>query len=109
MSVYKFYFQEEVDAAVAELLKLKADYKNLTGEDLAGGSGKGKKDKKKDAGNKNEKQDSKPAKKQEKSAPAAKGVENGDIDSTGKKITRYGGWTPVEKHSEKGVFINFWP
>ena len=81
------FLKEEVDAAVAELLKLKAEYKNLTGEDVAGG-GKGKKDKKKEAASKNDKQDTKPSKKQEKAAQPAK-VENGDVDSTGKKVTRY--------------------
>ena len=82
------FVKEEVDAAVAELLRLKAEYKNLTGEDVAGGGGKGKKDKKKEAGGKNDKQDTKPSKKQEKAAQPAK-VENGDVDSTGKKITRF--------------------
>ncbi|XP_068687645.1 bifunctional glutamate/proline--tRNA ligase-like [Montipora foliosa] len=81
--------KEEVDAAVAELLKLKADYKNLTGEDFAASGSKGKKEKKKDAGNKNEKQDSKPSKKQDKVAAAAK-VEHYDVDSSGKKVTRLG-------------------
>ena len=74
---------------MAKLLKLKTEYKNLTGEDLTGGGGKGKKDKKKEAGNKSDKQDSKSSKKQEKAAPVAM-VENGEVDSTGKKITRYG-------------------
>lgn len=73
---------------MAQLLKLKADYKNLTGEDVAAGGGKGKKDKKKEAGKKNDKQDSKPPKNQEKAAQAAK-VENGEVDNTGKKVTRY--------------------
>ncbi|KAJ7378549.1 hypothetical protein OS493_022535 [Desmophyllum pertusum] len=43
--------KEEIDAAVSELLRLKAEYKNLTGEDVAG-DGKGKKDKTKEAVNK---------------------------------------------------------
>jgi len=72
---------------VAELLKLKADYKTLTGEDLAGGGSKGKKDKKKEAGNKTEKKDAKPSTKQEKMTQAAKG-ENGEGESAGKKVTR---------------------
>ena len=80
------FLKEEIDAAVAELLRLKAEYKNLTGEDVAGG-GKGKKDKKKEAVKQNDKKDSKPSKKQEKAAQHAK-VENGDVDSGGKKVTR---------------------
>lgn len=70
---------------MSQLLKLKKDYQNLTGEDLAGGGSRGKKEKKKDAGN--EKKDSKSSKKQEKAAQAAKG-ESDDVDSSGKKITR---------------------
>lgn len=78
--------QEEIDSAVSQLLKLKKDYQNLTGEDLAGGGSRGKKEKKKkDAGN--EQKDSKSSKKQEKAAQAAKG-ESDDVDSSGKKITR---------------------
>ena len=72
---------------MAELLKLKADYKTLTGEDLAGAGSKGKKDKKKEAGNKTEKKDAKPSKKQEKMTQAAK-VENGEGESALKKVTR---------------------
>ena len=72
--------------AVAELLKLKAEYKNLTGEDLAGG-GKGKKDKKKEGGKENAKKDAKPSKKQEKTAQPAT-VENGETESGAKKVTR---------------------
>ena len=72
---------------MAELLKLKADYKTLTGEDLAGGGSKGKKDKKKEAGNKTEKKDAKPSTKQEKKTQAAK-VENGEGESAVKKVTR---------------------
>ncbi|XP_067018170.1 bifunctional glutamate/proline--tRNA ligase-like [Acropora muricata] len=79
--------KEEIDSAVSQLLKLKKDYQNLTGEDLAGGGSRGKKEKKKDAGN--EKKDSKSSKKQEKAAQAAKG-ESDDVDSSGKKITRLG-------------------
>ena len=70
---------------MSQLLKLKTDYKNLTGEDLASGGSRGKKEKKKDAGN--EKKDSKSSKKQEKATQAAKG-ESDDVDSSGKKITR---------------------
>lgn len=66
---------------MAELLKLKAEYKNLTGEDLTAGSGKGKKDKKKEAGNKSDKQDSKPAKKQEKVAPVARVEQQGEAEA----------------------------
>ena len=73
---------------MAELLKLKADYKTLTGEDLAGGGSKGKKDKKKEAGNKSEKKDAKPSAKQEKMTQAAK-VENGEGESAVKKVTRF--------------------
>ena len=72
---------------MAELLKLKADYKTLTGEDLAGGGSKGKKDKKKEAGNKTEKKDAKPSTKKEKMTQAAK-VENGEGESAVKKVTR---------------------
>ena len=72
---------------MAELLKLKADYKTLTGEDLAGGGSKGKKDKKKEAGNKTEKKDAKPSTKQEKMTKAVK-VENGEGESAVKKVTR---------------------
>ncbi|KAK2561535.1 Bifunctional glutamate/proline--tRNA ligase [Acropora cervicornis] len=80
--------KEEIDSAVSQLLKLKKDYQNLTGEDLAGGGSRGKKEKKKkDAGN--EQKDSKSSKKQEKAAQAAKG-ESDDVDSSGKKITRLG-------------------
>ena len=79
--------QEEIDAAVAELLKLKADYKTLTGEDLASGGSKGKKDKKKEAGNKTEKKDAKPSTKQKKMTHTAK-VENGEGESAVKKVTR---------------------
>ena len=75
--------QEEVEAAVAELLRLKGEYKNLTGEDVAGG-GRGKKEKKKDSGKENAKKDSKPVNKQEKIV-----AENGDTESGAKKITRY--------------------
>ncbi|CAH3119198.1 unnamed protein product [Porites lobata] len=81
--------KEEIDAAVAELLKLKADYRTLTGEDLAGGGSKGKKDKKKEAGNKTEKKDAKPSTKQAKMTQAAK-VENGEGESAVKKVTRLG-------------------
>lgn len=76
--------KEEVDAAVAELLRLKGEYKNLTGEDVAGG-GRGKKEKKKDSGKENAKKDSKPVNKQEKIV-----AENGDTESGAKKITRLG-------------------
>nr|XP_058947163.1 bifunctional glutamate/proline--tRNA ligase-like [Pocillopora verrucosa] len=76
--------KEEVDAAVAELLRLKGEYKNLTGEDVAGG-GRGKKEKKKESGKENAKKDSKPVNKQEKTV-----TENGDADSGAKKITRLG-------------------
>ena len=77
---YKIVFlQEEIDAAVSELLRLKAEYKNLTGEDVAG-DGKGKKDKTKEAVKQNDKKDAKPSKKQEKTAQHA----NVDVDSGGK-------------------------
>lgn len=80
--------KEDVDAAVAELLRLKAEYKNLTGEDLAGG-GKGKKDKKKDAGKENEKKNAKPSKKEEQKVEPSN-AENGDADSGAKKVTLLG-------------------
>lgn len=69
---------------MAELLSLKAEYKNLTGEDLAGG-GKGKKDKKKEAGKENDKKNAKPSKKEEKKVEPSN-VENGDLDSGAKKV-----------------------
>ena len=72
---------------MSQLLKLKKDYKNLTGEDLGGGGSRGKKEKKKEKDAGNEKKDSKSSKKQEKAAQAAKG-ESDDVDSSGKKITR---------------------
>ena len=59
-------------------------YKNLTGEDLAGG-GKGKKDKKKEAGKENEKKNAKPSKKEEKKVELSN-VENGDAESGAKKV-----------------------
>lgn len=69
---------------MAELLRLKAEYKNLTGEDLAGG-GKGKKDKKKEAGKETDKKNAKPSKKEEKKVEPSN-VENGDLDSGAKKV-----------------------
>ena len=72
---------------MAELLRLKAEYKKLTGEDLAGG-GKGKKDKKKEGAKENDKKDAKPSKKQEKTAQPST-VENDDVDSGAKKVTRF--------------------
>ena len=69
---------------MTELLRLKAEYKNLTGEDLAGG-GKGKKDKKKEAGKENDKKNTKPSKKEEKKVEPSN-VENGDVDSGAKKV-----------------------
>lgn len=65
-------------------MRLKAEYKNLTGEDLAGG-GKGKKDKKKDAGKENEKKNAKPSKKEEQKVEPSN-AENGDADSGAKKV-----------------------
>ena len=38
ISYFFFQLQQEVDAAVKELLALKADYKNLTGKDYKPGS-----------------------------------------------------------------------
>ena len=88
--------QEEVDAAVAELLRLKGEYKNLTGEDVAGG-GRGKKEKKKESGKENAKKDSKPVNKQEKTV-----TENGDADSGAKKITRF----VMSQFSPQGFNLN---
>lgn len=65
-------------------MRLKADYKNLTGEDLAG-AGKGKKDKKKEAGKENDKKNAKPSKKEEKKVELTN-VENGDTESGAKKV-----------------------
>ena len=79
-----YFLSEEVDTAVAELLRLKAEYKNLTGEDLAGG-GKGKKDKKKEGGKENDKKNAKPSKKEEKKLEPSN-VENGDVESGAKKM-----------------------
>lgn len=56
------------------LLSLKTQYKDLTGEDLAGGGRKDKKDKKKEK---------KPAEKKE--------VKAEDASKDGKKVTRWGG------------------
>ena len=69
---------------MTELLRLKTEYKNLTGEDLAGG-GKGKKDKKKEGGKENDKKNAKQSKKEEKKAEPSN-VENGDADSGAKKV-----------------------
>lgn len=59
------------------LLSLKTQYKDLTGEDLAGGGRKDKKDKKKEK---------KPAEKKEE-------VKAEDTSKDGKKVTRWGGQT----------------
>ena len=45
LHVYFGVLQAQVDTAVKELLELKSQYKTLTGVDLAGGSGKGKRGK----------------------------------------------------------------
>lgn len=65
-------------------MSLKAEYKNLTGEDLAGG-GKGKKDKKKEGGKENDKKNVKPSKKEENKLEPSN-VENGDVESGAKKV-----------------------
>lgn len=62
------------------LLSLKAQYKDLTGEDLAGGGRKDKKDKKKDK---------KPAEKKEE-------MKAEDASKDGKKVTRYGSQNVIE-------------
>ncbi|KAL3874337.1 hypothetical protein ACJMK2_037366 [Sinanodonta woodiana] len=72
--------KEEIDKAVKELLSLKAQYKELTGDDLTGGE---KKDKK---SNKDKKPSAEPNKKEQKE-------EVNDNDASGrdiKKITRLG-------------------
>ena len=67
-------FQAEIDAAVAELLKLKEEYKKLTGTD-APSSGSG------------------PARKEKEKKPTIKSIEHeqakgGDASSDSKKQTR---------------------
>ena len=86
--------QDAVDAEVKALLALKAEYKELTGEELAGGGrGGGKKEKKGDnkaaKENKPPQKQNKPPQKQNQ-APQKQNQEKGD-DATGrevKKITR---------------------
>ncbi|KAL5008454.1 hypothetical protein ScPMuIL_014035 [Solemya velum] len=75
--------KSEVDDAVNKLLGLKADYKTLTGEDLAGGARKDKKDKKKG------KENNQPSKKQEQK-PKPKPKETEDLNREVKKVTRLG-------------------
>lgn len=81
--------KDEVDKEVQALMSLKGKYKDLTGEDLAGGAKKGK-----DKGNKKEqdkggKKDQGKAKQQEKAKPAA--AEKEEAGGTGlKKQTRLG-------------------
>ena len=93
--------QDAVDAEVKALLALKAEYKELTGEELAGGGrGGGKKEKKGDnkaaKENKPPQKQNKPPQKQNQApqkqnqAPQKQNQEKGD-DATGrevKKITR---------------------
>ena len=68
-------FQNEVKKEVDTLLALKAQYKDLTGEDLAGGGRKDKKDKKKE-------KEKKPIEKAEEKKPQ-------DESKDGKKVTRW--------------------
>ena len=87
---FSYFVQDEIDAEVAALLNLKAQYKNLTGEDISGG--KGKKEKKNESNKENKKkkqQEAKPAKIQAK--PVQNDImENGEgLDGGPKKITRY--------------------
>ena len=78
--------QDEVDAEVKVLLALKAQYKALTGEDLAGG-GQGRKGgkgaKKAPEADKNKQQQPKQEKKQEEKTEGAAG------DREVKKVTRW--------------------
>lgn len=48
LQICVLFKQDAIDSEVKVLLDLKAEYKALTGEDLAGGGKKGKKDKKKE-------------------------------------------------------------
>ena len=80
-----------MDAAVATLLALKAKFKELTGEDVAGAS-RGKKDKKKE-GDKSQKEAKTSAKKQkkeakQKQAEAPKQAADGGASAM-KKVTLY--------------------
>ena len=78
--------QEDVDAAVKQLLALKASYKELTGEDLAAG-GKGKKGKKQESGSggKPKAEKAKPQQNQKKAPEQQAGAQAGER----KKISRY--------------------
>ena len=67
------------------LLSLKAEYKNLTGEELGGGGGK--RDKKKDKKGKENKQEVKEDHKKEKKTD--KKVDKDDASREIKKVTRY--------------------
>ena len=81
-TIFFHCFQDAVDAEVKALLSLKAQYKELTGEDLPGGGG-GRKDKKKDK---------KADKAKEEKAKAAKAQENAANNGASKevgKVTRY--------------------
>ena len=77
--MYSLSLQDEIEKEVQTLLSLKSQYKELTGEDLAGGGGrKDKKDKKANKENKPQ-----PQKKEEK-----KVIEKEDASKEIKKQTR---------------------
>ena len=75
--------QEEVDKEVQSLLALKAEYKNITGQELGGGGGR--KDKKKEKKGKENKQE---AKAEKKDKVAEKKADKDDASREIKKITR---------------------
>ena len=90
--------QAEVDVAVKRLLQLKAEYKELTGEDLAGGGGKrGKKGGSKPSPAQPATQPAPPA--QPAAAPGAEDLK-GRIDAQGVKVRglKEGGATKVRRN-----------
>lgn len=116
MSPVTFTFQDQVDAEVKILLSLKGQYKDLTGEDVAGG-GKGKKDKKdkkKDA--KPEEKKNKEAKKADKPQQEQKAGGAGD-DGGAKKITRQSHLflyredctDPESPSAIESLLVSYWP
>ena len=78
--------QEVIDAEVATLLSLKAQYKSLTGNDLVSGPGKRKPEKERKEKEKKEKKEK--AKKKEKK-PAESVVKEAEGEGARKKQTRF--------------------
>ena len=82
----QFDFQAAIDAEVKELVSLKAQFKDLTGEDLAGGGRGGKK------GGKEDKKAAKEDKKQQKGSNKGASGEGAGQKEDGKrevkKVTR---------------------